>query len=609
MLYTLKNRLRLSGMVDPAYRINTLGDIQKYDDGTVITVNSVYGMDFIEIIAGRGAASCSITFFDLPTVIQPHRYPGIIGTGGVYNGVDPWNLYTGKFIPLEVEGIDYIKTYYALGTTNCDECSADKWSVCKAGEIPTGIGPSNTPTCLPFIFDETFFPNGMRPFRFGDETVEHIPHRAVPEGQLLSDYINNHCIYSLSTCQAEIIRFGADDQGAYFIWKAYTEWSSAAGPSIITFSRTGLGYMDLRASIDGPDGPNLCKAEGLIKVDCCEKNESLRRLSLWWESLPSTEIGGPTCIGQSFTFYGSMTICEVPAEVYGLWTLLCVSWMGGHSKTFFVFPEIKGSCLPFEWTVSNSDFVIIPSIPDGESAELKPAGDCLDADDPALCTQEVTVTVKDRCGVEDKVTFLSCCTKVARGDSAPLSINYSYLYLGCGTVQTLSAIGGCGPYEWSYTGNGTLTPTTGTSVTYTSPTSNPDCTNNDTVTVTDCCGNTSTLTFYASCSYAGDAFRVCKYMICSDHCSDPSPYWKGTFAFELYGCQGEFESGTYWDGIWRAAYVCYDGTLLGCPSSGFDPPCTGSCLGQSCNTAQDKRTALMKANGCCPINPYTGLPF
>ncbi len=624
MLYNLKNRMRLSGMADPAYTLKSLQDIQRYNDGTLITVRSTYGMDFVEIIAGRGFASCSITLFDLPTDIQPHRYPGIIGEGKVYTGVDPWELYTGHYVPLEVEGTDYIKTYYNITRGDCDKCSEDKWSLCEAGKISVGIG--KTPSCLPFIYDETDLPDSMRPFIFETESLQHIPHRAIPvtvPPQDPAGYINNHCIHSLSTCQAEIISFGSDDQGSYFLWKAYTEWSLAAGPSIIVFSRSGLGYMDLRASIDGPNGAELCNGEGVIKVDCCKKAEVSRLLTLWWESLASNEFGGPTCSGQSYMFYGNMKICEVPAEVYGLYVLLCVSWMGYHSKTFWVFPEIRGSCLPFTWTVSNQDFTIVPSIPDGESAQLKPVGDCLDVDDPALCTQEVTVTVKDRCGVEDKVTFLSCCTQLSRGEIAVLSINYDSLAMGCSGTQDLTALGGCGPYSWSYTGAGSLSDTTGTTVTYTAPPTNPECENNDTVTVTDCCGNQATITLYVSCNPAGNAYRYCDSLICTP-CywgGGASCYAKYTFGRWRYACNGTLIDSTFWDGITRPAFECYDGSFTGCctavPTCADDPTCSvaGVCSGlcttpnQLCGTYLDTRTAAMKTNGCCPINPDTGLPF
>ena len=56
-------------------------------------------------------------------------------------------------------------------------------------------------------------------------------------------------------------------------------------------------------------------------------------------------------------------------------------------------------------------------------------------------------------------------------------------------TATLSVSGGCGePYMWSLSGGGSLSSSTGTSVNYTSPASNPNCDNNPIIGVTDAAG-------------------------------------------------------------------------------------------------------------------------
>jgi hypothetical protein len=415
----------------------------------------------------------------------------------------------------------------------------------------------------------------------------------------------NHTIHSLwAHATAEIIRFGVDQGGTYFLWKAYTEWSNI-GPESVSFSRTGLGYMLWKAWVENGNKV-LCESKPtVVKVDCCQKPASDRTVKLWWESIPWNEIGGPTCYNQPFMFYGTMIVCEIPPEVFGLYELMCVSWMGYHGKTLMVLPELNGGCIPYTWEVDNGDFIIVPQMPYGESAELKPAVDCPDANDPIVCHQTVTVTVRDRCGSTDRVIFLPCCDEIPEHRNPLTAITYTSLQMACSASQDLSANGGCGPYAWTLSsigGGGSLSATTGSTVTYTSPATNHNCENNPTITVTDCCGQSATVNLSISCTSPIDAaYTYCEWRYDTCHevwsgspstcsCQSTSTYAR----HRRYNCQG---------------VLIYDHTDdYGTFTYGGCPPC--ECPDQNpfyclaVNAIADLRTPTMLANGCCPITIF-----
>src|SRR3989304_6618961 len=101
LLYELKNQMKF----------NSLGQHKMtrfFTDGTVITARSVFGQDFVHIdvsVAVQfGLPKCAITLYDLPDVVKPMKW------------------YVDGIQPSEVEGTDYIKTYYRLNTTDCNDC-------------------------------------------------------------------------------------------------------------------------------------------------------------------------------------------------------------------------------------------------------------------------------------------------------------------------------------------------------------------------------------------------------------------------------------------------------------------------------------------------------
>jgi len=552
---------------------------------------------------------CNIAFLNLPETIPPMKWytPGL----ETFTKVDGTWIIKNPNGVVEVEGVDYIKTYYSASTKDCPGCTPLAFTVAEGADanILTGSSP-NRPFWYKAENDDGSliynYEGAMVPHHMGYDWT----HPPIPPNPL------NHTIYSLWGCQAQIIKFGHDEQGSYFLWKAYTEWSNV-GPEVVTFSRTGLGYMLMQAFIKN-GGINLCESEGtIIKVDCCLKPADERKVILWWESLGPYEKGGPTCTFQPFMFYGSIKICEVPSEVAGWYALLCTG-PGPGEKGFFVIPQIQGGCLPFTWTIDNNLFVITPSVPNGEMAGLTVADtSCGSAD----CNTEVTVTVKDRCETENKVRFISCCEQAANIGNFP-TIGYTSLSMHCNGKQTLTVSGGCAPvFTWSLSGDGSLNPTTGTTVEYTAPTTNANCSSNPTITVTDCCGNSGQVSLAVNCYTLGgtalkvdDVIMFCCYELVNPDCAGLQYDSRSCYRNRTWDCDGSLILDT---GIWGSWY-CPSGAGV-CPAP---RPCENNCAcneqsNQVCidhinplsGITQDNRTPAMKAAACCPLNPLTGLPY
>src|SRR5512143_2724020 len=108
-----------------------------------------------------------------------------------------------------------------------------------------------------------------------------------------------------------------------------------------------------------------------------------------------------------------------------------------------------------------------------------------------------------------------------------LAINYSTLSMGFGASQELSASGGCSPYTWSLFGEGSLTPGGGdnSTATYTAPTSNPDCANNATITLTDSCRGTACIKIAATTTNLWIAIRRIKFVSCGESGLIEGEWW------------------------------------------------------------------------------------
>ncbi len=564
-LYQIKNRMAI-GELDQLRAIRYIfGDM-----GAVlaqITAGSAFGQDFIEIrvpsVAVPAMPTCVITLINVPEEVPPMKWYDYALT--------PFDEATAG-----VDGVDYIKTYYTIESKNCKDCSSVDFTICDAAELQTTYGWTAPQTCTPFTFVNADIP--------------------------VSDiYPNYHCIYG--SCQAEIIKVAGGESGGYFIWKAYTEWSSL-GPIFANFTKNGLGYLLLRALVN-IQGVELCRSEGVVvKVDCCLKDSAFRPAIMFWEKC---DLGWQYCPIPEEASMGDIDFFWI----LGGWNVIGI-WMKAPTSQQF-------SCPPYEWTL-HGEGEINPSVSElGAFAEYR----IRTIDYQARgCSEEVTIDVRDRCGQTDYVHFKSCCGD----DPDPVVLGYTTLAMTCSQAQTFSVSGGCSPLTWSLSGSGG-----GTLVgsTYTAPATNPECVYNPTITVTDCCGTSDSIQISVNCYGAADvAYHGFGFAIdTGTSCLGPGGIFYG------YGCVP-----------YQYPYRC-DGTYLGCVEDCYagltcrmSPPlcchpgcgiterdeyanCKSSCMeinpkwcpdttNPFCSgDYRDYRTAAMKTNGCCPLNPGTGLPF
>ena len=584
LLYAVKNRMKLG-------QLGQLSMTRHYPDGTIIQAKSVFGQNVITITV-QGGISCQITLKDVPSEVPPMMWyaPG----EETFDG-DTIRKPNGE---LEIEGIDYVKTYYSF-SMNCPTCTPRDFTLGK------DIGTIDAQTQhRPFIY-KSEADDGTLIYTYDGQTVPHFMGYDWSDPTVPPDPLN-HTIYSFyAHAESEIVKFGSDNGGSYFLWKAYTEWSNV-GPDVVDFSRTGLGYMLMKAFIKN-NGVILCESKPtIVKVDCCLKPQSERQIKLWWE-----EGSG------SFMFYGSTKLYEVPETIplwAGLYYFACIP-VGG--VLFYSVPDVNGACLPIEWTVEGRGSIEASPHPTDQNGYYI----CPDPNPyQVMDCADVIITAEDRCGTKDSVRATCCDYENPDGSYGlgTLAINYTSLFMALNAQQTLQAVGGCPPYSW---GGGCGTVSIDPSrpahdvITYTAPASNPNCAGCD-ISVTDCCGSSTSI-----------------------HMSLTSPYYPGIPA--LFWCGESVSNCTcieYYgpdciayaaDYIWtQRAFDCY-GTLIsedidagnyGCtPNPTGECPCPSGCmttkscgcrcLNQECNTLKDVRTAQMIADGCCPLNPLTGLPY
>jgi len=192
-----------------------------------------------------------------------------------------------------------------------------------------------------------------------------------------------------------------------------------------------------------------------------------------------------------------------------------------------------------------------------------------------------------------------------------------------GASQELSASGGCPPYTWSLSGGGTLTPTGG-SAPYVAPSSNENCANNAMITLMDSNRNMADIQIAATTANLWIALRRCKFFLCSIDPEDGSEI--GLIEGEWWYCDGASTgpscytaAGTQGPCPWCWTGPCECGNISKGPPYGDGYVCReggrefqcGMCNPPpyACDVIADVRGAAMKADGCCPINPETGLPF
>ena len=180
--------------------------------------------------------------------------------------------------------------------------------------------------------------------------------------------------------------------------------------------------------------------------------------------------------------------------------------------------------------------------------------------------------------------------------------------MAAGASQTLYITGGSEGdiYHWSTT-SGSLSPPTGTSVTYTAPATNPNCVNNPTITVT--CGGVviNTLKLAVTSSYVSYYSHSISVLTEPSECRVQITTY--LYACGLTGSQASIGCDGCDCVTPKHDCICLDGFI--CNSSSVLARCTaGSKCGTitvngvpvviKCSGSTDLRSAAAKAAGCCP---------
>jgi len=188
-------------------------------------------------------------------------------------------------------------------------------------------------------------------------------------------------------------------------------------------------------------------------------------------------------------------------------------------------------------------------------------------------------------------------------------------------IATLSVFGGCGgPYFWEInSGGGSLSSSTGTSVNYTSPSSNPNCDLNPLISVTDKAGQIvyKSITVNATCVNSTQsecrAYKIWWRSTCLDMCSTAWYHKARLFLSRrsVYCCGDYVDSTT----AYYIDYACGDpaNPVQACenawnafmPSDADIYPVISK---TSTEIVQDYRNDPLKTSGCCPPGSASASP-
>ncbi|MGV8081726.1 MAG: RHS repeat-associated core domain-containing protein [Syntrophales bacterium] len=186
-------------------------------------------------------------------------------------------------------------------------------------------------------------------------------------------------------------------------------------------------------------------------------------------------------------------------------------------------------------------------------------------------------------------------------------IGYETQQMQVGATQTLT-VTGAGPdasYRWRVaSGGGSLSATTGASVVYTAPSSNPDCVNNPAITLSADGAACDTLQIAVSTPRIdGGAFfeaRTLSKTACT-HAIYKRPYdCYGSSSSEWSACDGcDCNPGWPTACNCNGAFFCTADRLLArCTANSACGSWNGATI--ACGGVTDIRTAAQKAKGCCP---------
>lgn len=178
----------------------------------------------------------------------------------------------------------------------------------------------------------------------------------------------------------------------------------------------------------------------------------------------------------------------------------------------------------------------------------------------------------------------ACCTGVSISGQPQMNVGTSQ------TLTVLNPVPGCS-YEFRKTTSaGRLTKVSNTAAVFTAPDSNPGCVNNATIylyDITRCVVCTSITIAITNPAVTGVAYRKrvcgCGGMACTSY--DYSDNW---------GCDGV---------MYPQTGTCLSAPWCGCDHSGTKYSQSHMEPGWNPYPVGDIRTAEMKAQGCCPINP------
>ena len=220
-----------------------------------------------------------------------------------------------------------------------------------------------------------------------------------------------------------------------------------------------------------------------------------------------------------------------------------------------------------------------------------------------------TATITLWCGGAVKDTLV---ISIAHSCDCLDTIQYTSLQMSVGQQQTLSASGAQSDecYSWAITsGGGSLSAATGKSVVYTAPSTNANCANNPTITLT--CGGSvvDTVEFavnqvpnnYAAYEFNGECEQGCRQVGVGYWCEYYYQYLK-----TKYTCNGSIYSGPTVTVIGTSSVGCQYANYPACTNLKANCENTTYCIaaGGCCNTYThgfvDLRTSAQKAAGCCP---------
>jgi len=206
-----------------------------------------------------------------------------------------------------------------------------------------------------------------------------------------------------------------------------------------------------------------------------------------------------------------------------------------------------------------------------------------------------------------------CCVTVDKEvcNCTGISIGYTTQQMAVDEVQTLTATGywaGC-TYTWALSGGGELSASEGTSITYTAPSSNANCTNNATITLS-VEGSTCDTLEIAVNAYGTDA--TVAYIKADDsvtiaECTNPQPgQWTcgRTLYVYNYNCKGELLGSHSSYGWSTATWVdSCDECYAWLESHGYTVAAVLALAvadGHAAGSVEDVRTEQMRIDGCCP---------